>query len=74
MKTDNVPLFDFSLEELPRYGFALSDVTRNLHENGPVGVMTDYEAKFHEQGQPICRLVGTMEAWEEPEEEAAKPN
>ena len=40
---------------------------RNLHENGPVGVMTDYEAKFHELGQPINRCVGTMVDWEEPE-------
>lgn len=66
MKTDNGALFDFSLEELPRYGFSLSEVTRNLHGNGPVGIMTDYEAKFYEQGLPICRLVGTMEAWTPP--------
>lgn len=65
-KTDNQPLFEFSLEELPRFGFRLSEVTRNLHENGPVGVMTDYEAKFHGLGQPINRCVGTMEDWEEP--------
>ena len=65
-KTDNQPLFEFSMEELPQFGFALSEVTRNLHENGPVGVMTDYEAKFHEQGLPICRCVATMVPWEEP--------
>ena len=65
-KTDNRPLFEFSVEELPQFGFRLSDVTWNLHENGPVGVMTDYEAKFHGLGQPIHRCVGTMEAWEEP--------
>ena len=61
------PLFEFSVEELPQFGFELSEVTRNLHENGPVGVMTDYEAKFHELGQPINRCVGTMVDWEEPE-------
>ena len=66
-KTDNQPLFEFSVEELPKFGFELSEVTRNLHENGPVGVMTDYEAKFHELGQPINRCVGTMVDWEEPE-------
>lgn len=65
-KTDNQILFEFSVEELPRFGFQLSEVTRNLHENGPVGIMTDYEAKFHEQGQPIYRCVGTMAEWEEP--------
>lgn len=65
-KTDNQPLFEFSVEELPRFGFTLSEVTRNLHEHGPVGVMTDYEAKFYEQGLPINWLVGTMVPWEEP--------
>ena len=69
-KTDNQPLFEFSVEELPKFGFELSEVTRNLHENGPVGVMTDYEAKFHELGQPINRCVGTMVDWTEPEPEA----
>ena len=64
-KTDNVGLFDFSLEEIPRFGFTLSEVTRDLHANGPVGVMTDYEAKFHQQGMPIHRLVATMVPWEE---------
>ena len=67
-KTANQPLFEFSVEELPQFGFELSEVTRNLHETGPVGVMTDYEAKFHDLGQPINRCVGTMAAWEEPAE------
>ena len=58
-KTDNRPLFEFSLLEFPRAGYALSEVTRNLHENGPRGVMTNYEAKFFAQGLPIHRCVGT---------------
>lgn len=65
VKTDNVDLFEFTVKEFPRYGFALSEVTRDLHANGPVGIMTDYEEKFYNQGTPICRLVGTMEPWEE---------
>ena len=65
-KTDNQDLFTFSVEELPLFGFELSEVTRDLHANGPVGVMTDYEVKFHEQGLPICRCVATMVPWEEP--------
>ena len=58
-KTDNLPLFEFSLEEFERCGFAVSEVTRNLHEHGPIGVMTDYEKKFHNQGMPINRCVAT---------------
>ena len=65
-KTDNQPLFEFSVEEIPQFGFQLSQVTRNLHEHGPVGIMTDYEAKFYEQGLPINRLVATMVPWEAP--------
>ena len=37
----------------------MSEVTNNLHENGPVGIMTDYEAKFYGEGLPINRLVAT---------------
>lgn len=67
-KTDNAPLFAWSVEEIPQFGFTLSEVTDDLHANGPVGVMTDYEAKFHELGTPIHRLVATMTAWEPPAE------
>ena len=58
-KTDNTPLFDWSVEQLKAEGWALSELTHDLHANGPVGVMTDYEAKFVEQGMKINRLVAT---------------
>ena len=60
-KTDNVPLFEYSVETFIKEGWTLSDVTRDLHANGVVGVMTDYEAKFHEQGTKINRLVAKKE-------------
>jgi len=60
-KTDDLQLFEFSLCEFERFGFTLSDVTYDLHENEPVGVMTDYEVKFHEQGKPIYRCVVKLE-------------
>lgn len=59
-KTDNRPLFDFSLTQFPKAGFTLSEVTNDLHANGTCGVMTDYEAKFSAEGVPINRCVGTM--------------
>ncbi len=66
-KTDNHDLFEWSLFQFPKAGFALSEVTRDLHANGPVGVMTDYEEKFYRLGSPINRCVGTMgELPEEP--------
>lgn len=59
-KTDNSPLFEWSLTQFPQAGFELNEVTRNLHEHGIQGVMTDYEEKFHNQGTLINRCVGIM--------------
>ena len=60
-KTDNVDLFDFSLESAESCGWTLSEVTRDLH-NSPAAegnVMTEYEERFSALGNPICRLVAT---------------
>lgn len=58
-KTDNAGLFDFSLEEFAACGLETRNVTRNLHENGVVGIMTGYEEKFCALGTPInrCEVV-----------------
>ena len=56
-KTDNDPLFAFSLEQFEQEGWELREVTHDLHANGPIGVMTDYEAKFYDQGITINRCV-----------------
>lgn len=58
-KTDNRDLYEWSLFQFPKVGYELSEVTRSLHGNGPCGVMTDYEEKFHNLGTPINRCVGT---------------
>jgi len=57
LKTDNLPLFEFSLREFERGGFSLLEETRDLHKNGPVGILTDYEMKFFNQGLPIHQCV-----------------
>ena len=58
-KTDNAPLFEFSVEEFALCGLEVKNLTRNLHENGIVGIMTGYEEKFHALGTPInrCEVV-----------------
>ena len=56
-KTDNLPLFEFSLREFERRGFILLAEARDLHKNGPAGVMTDYEQKFFSQGLPIYQCI-----------------
>lgn len=54
-KTDNAGLFEFSLEQFALEGYALKNVTHDLHKDGPVGIMTGYEEKFYGLGTPICR-------------------
>ena len=58
-KTDNAPLFEFSVEEFAACGLEVKNLTRNLHENGIVGIMPGYEEKFHALGTPInrCEVV-----------------
>ena len=62
-------LANLILEEFPEAGYELSEVTRDLHGNGPCGVMTDYEAKFYSEGITINRCVGTKIQWTAPVEE-----
>lgn len=50
-KTDNGSLFDWSVETMRACGWTLLD----MPEGTP---MTDYEARFTEQGLPIHRIVG----------------
>lgn len=58
MKTDNVPLFDFSLESFNENNYETSLVTYDLHGlNEPDNVMTEYEELFSSQGHKICRVI-----------------
>ena len=55
-KTDNVGLFDFSLEEFEAFGAKILWQTRDLHasEKNADNVMTEYEKNFSEKGFSIC--------------------
>ena len=55
-KTDNVGLFDFSLEEFEAFGAEIIWQTRDLHnsEKAEGNVMTEYEKNFSEKGFNIC--------------------
>lgn len=56
-KTDNMHFFEYSIEEFSQSGFALRNVTFDLHNSGFEGnIMTEYEKRFSELGQPIYRL------------------
>lgn len=56
-KTDNDPLFNWSVEELKSEGWEITELTNDLHANGPRGVMTDYEVKFFEINKSINYLA-----------------
>ena len=62
-KTDNDELFDFSLGEFEECGFALTEVTRDLHnsEYEKDNIRTEFEQKFADQGIPIKRVVAVMQ-------------
>ncbi len=57
-KTDNVGLFDFSVEQVEEVGLTLSKLTRDLHasEWNEGNVVTEYEAAFSAQGVKINML------------------
>lgn len=62
-KTDSEPFFDYSLAKFQENGFAVKDVTRDLH-NSPYAaenIVTEYEANFSAKGLPIYRAVAVLE-------------
>lgn len=58
-KTDNRPLFDFSLEEVPEAGWKLVEHTFDLHNSDMAegNVMTEYEEKYSSMGNPIHKMI-----------------
>lgn len=55
-KTDNAPLFEFSLNSFSDYGMKLKNITFDLHKSKYEGnIMTEYETLFSENGNPIYR-------------------
>ncbi len=68
-KTDNAPLFEFSVEEFDACGLQVNNLTRDLHAGGIVGIMTGYEEKFHALGTPINRCEVVCKPFVMPKEE-----
>lgn len=59
-KTDNRPLFDFSVESVKEAGWKLQTVTYDLHQDPEMmqkNVMTEYEERFSAMGNPIHKLI-----------------
>ena len=59
-KTDNRPLFDFSLEEAKEANWHIDLCTYDLHHEEELmqdNIMTEYEARFSAQGNPIHKMI-----------------
>ncbi len=59
-KTDNIGLFDFSLQEVEKSKWSIKEMTRDLHKNEGMmknNIMTEYEKKFSAKGNPICKMI-----------------
>lgn len=63
-KTDNRPLFEFSLDEIREAGWTLLAHTFDLHHDKQMmegNVMTEYEEKFSSAGNPIHKFIAVHE-------------
>ncbi|MCD7775065.1 MAG: tRNA (guanosine(46)-N7)-methyltransferase TrmB [Clostridiales bacterium] len=64
-KTDNMHFFEYSIEQLSKEGFAMKNVSLDLHNSGfENNIMTEYESRFVSLGQPIYRLEAYVRAAE----------
>ncbi len=63
-KTDNRNLFAFSLESVEESGWELLASTTDLHhsELGRENILTEYEERFSQLGNPICKLIARPRA------------
>lgn len=58
LKTDNEPLFEFSLNQFASERFQMRNITFDLHKSklAADNVMTEYEERFSSRGQRIYRV------------------
>ena len=64
LKTDNRPLYEYTLDLVRSMQLPVADATDNLYGNGeppaPLDIRTTYEKMFLEQGMKICYLRFTL--------------
>ena len=61
MKTDNIDLFNYSVESLKDYGYTIDYLTNDLHKDKDNIITTEYEDKFINKGVKINFLETTKE-------------
>lgn len=57
MKTDNIDLFNYSVESLKDNGYNIEYITNDLHNEEVENIMTEYEEKFSSRGEKINKLI-----------------
>jgi tRNA (guanine-N7-)-methyltransferase len=61
IKTDNFPLFAFSMVSIVDFGMRVATISLDLHHETPVfNVETEFEAKFVAMGKPIFYLEAIL--------------
>ena len=53
LKTDNLPYFEYSLEQMQQFGFKLLEIHSYVDVSPSDNIMTEYETKFVSQHMPI---------------------
>lgn len=57
MKTDNLNLFNYSIDSLENHGFKIIEKTNDLHSLNTNNIMTEYEERFSKKNIKINRLI-----------------
>ena len=65
MKTDNVDLFNYSLESLKEYGYSINYISNDLHKDKENIITTEYEDKFTNKGVKINYFEASKEVKDE---------
>ncbi len=70
-KTDNRPLFDYSLETFESSGYNIVQTTFDLYNSSLLegNIPTEYEMKFHGLGTPINKLIAVYDIINETNED-----
>ena len=53
MKTDNLDLFNYSVDSLKEYGYTINEISNDLHKEKDNIITTEYEDKFTSKGMKI---------------------
>ena len=57
MKTDNIDLFNYSVDSLKEYGYNIEYLTNDLHKENVDNIMTEYEERFSKLNIKINKLI-----------------